>query len=126
MFWAAMRERSLISWKRRSFWGWRANVSSLGATIRGRRGSGIVGPPARQGVGEARACGSGDGSGDALSDALLSGFTAKHFHEQLVQRHNFAWSYTWMKTFLHSKGLLERAKRRRAHRRKRRVGHCLG
>jgi transposase len=42
------------------------------------------------------------------------GFTAKHFHEQLVQRHNFAWSYTWTKTFLHSKGLLERARRRGA------------
>src|SRR5579863_8605845 len=47
------------------------------------------------------------------------GFTAKHFHEQLVTRHNFAWSYTWTKTFLHSKGLLEKAARRGAHRRKR-------
>jgi hypothetical protein len=48
-----------------------------------------------------------------------AGFTAKHFHEHLVQRHGFAWGYTWTKTFLHSKGLLERAKRRGAHRRKR-------
>jgi transposase len=56
---------------------------------------------------------------ETLYRTRYSGFTAKHFHEQLVQRHNFAWSYTWTKTFLHSKGLLERAKRRGAHRRKR-------
>lgn len=47
------------------------------------------------------------------------GFTAKHFHEHLVSAHNFAWGYTWTKTFLQSKGLLQRAKRRGAHRRKR-------
>jgi transposase len=56
---------------------------------------------------------------EMLYRTRYSGFTAKHFHEQLVQRHNFAWSYTWTKTFLHSKGLLERARRRGAHRRKR-------
>jgi transposase len=56
---------------------------------------------------------------ETLYRTRYSGFTAKHFHEQLVQRHNFAWSYTWTKTFLHSKGLLERARRRGAHRRKR-------
>lgn len=56
---------------------------------------------------------------EALYRTRYSGFTAKHFHELLVQRHNFAWAYTWTKTFLHSKGLLERAKRRGAHRRKR-------
>jgi len=46
-------------------------------------------------------------------------FTAKHFHEHLVKEHNFSWGYTWTKTFLYSKGLLEKAKRRGAHRRKR-------
>ena len=60
---------------------------------------------------------------ETLYRTRYSGFTAKPFHEQLVQRHNFAWSYTWSytwtKTFLHSKGLLERARRRGAHRRKR-------
>jgi transposase len=56
---------------------------------------------------------------EALYRERYSGFTAKHFHEQLVTRHNFAWSYTWTKTFLHSKGLLEKAARRGAHRRKR-------
>jgi transposase len=49
----------------------------------------------------------------------FSGFTAKHFHEHLVRDYGFRWGYTWTKTFLHSTGLLEKAKRRGAHRRKR-------
>jgi transposase len=49
----------------------------------------------------------------------FAGFTAKHFHEHLVRDHGFRWGYTWTKTLLQSRGLLERAKRRGAHRRKR-------
>src|SRR5271168_4968726 len=56
---------------------------------------------------------------EALYRNRYSGFTAKHFHEHLVRDHQFAWGYTWTKTFLQSKGLLEKAKRRGAHRRKR-------
>jgi len=56
---------------------------------------------------------------EALYRERYMGFTAKHFHEQLVTRHNFSWGYTWTKTFLQSKGLLEKAARRGAHRRKR-------
>jgi transposase len=56
---------------------------------------------------------------EALYRCRYAGFTAKHFHEYLVKDHNFTWSYTWTKTFLQSKGLLEKAKRRGAHRRKR-------
>lgn len=56
---------------------------------------------------------------EALYRNRYSGFTAKHFHEHLVRGHHFAWGYTWTKTFLPSKGLLERAERRGAHRRKR-------
>ena len=56
---------------------------------------------------------------EALYRERYQGFTAKHFHEHLAAKHNFAWSYTWTKTFLQSKGLLEKAKRRGAHRRKR-------
>jgi transposase len=48
-----------------------------------------------------------------------AGFTAKHFHEHLVDRHKFAWSYTWTKSFLQQRGLLAKAPRRGAHRRKR-------
>ena len=55
----------------------------------------------------------------ALYRGRYSGFTAKHFHEHLVRDHQFAWGYTWTKTFLQSRGLLERAARRGAHRRKR-------
>ncbi len=56
---------------------------------------------------------------EALYRTRYDGFTAKHFHEHLVRDHHFLWGYTWTKTFLHSRGLLERAKRRGAHRRKR-------
>ena len=56
---------------------------------------------------------------EALYRTRYAGFTAKHFHEHLVKEHNFSWGYTWTKTFLYSKGLLEKAKRRGAHRRKR-------
>jgi transposase len=56
---------------------------------------------------------------EALYRARYEGFTAKHFHEHLVANHKFAWGYTWTKAFLQSKGLLERAKTRGAHRRKR-------
>ena len=56
---------------------------------------------------------------EALYRSRYSGFTAKHFHEHLVRDHDFRWGYTWVKTQLHTAGLVERAKRRGAHRRKR-------
>lgn len=56
---------------------------------------------------------------EALYRTRYAGFTAKHFHEHLRRDHGFAWGYTWTKTFLQSKGLLEKAVRRGAHRRKR-------
>jgi transposase len=56
---------------------------------------------------------------EALYRTRYSGFTARHFHEHLVRDHGFRWGYTWTKLFLQSKGLLERAERRGAHRRKR-------
>ena len=54
------------------------------------------------------------------------GWNVKHFHEQLVKRHSFSWGYTWTKTQLHAAGLVERAKRRGAHRRKRPRKPCEG
>jgi hypothetical protein len=54
------------------------------------------------------------------------GWTAKHFHEHLQQQHSFGWGYTWTKTQLHAAGLVERAKRRGAHRRKRPRKPCVG
>ena len=54
------------------------------------------------------------------------GWNVKHFHEHLVRDHNFQWGYTWVKTQLHTAGLVERAKRRGAHRRKRERKPCEG
>ena len=54
------------------------------------------------------------------------GWNVKHFHEHLVRDHNFAWGYTWTKTQLHAAGLLSRAPRRGAHRRKRERKPCEG
>jgi transposase len=56
---------------------------------------------------------------EALYKTRYAGFTAKHFHEHLARDHQFAWGDTWTKTFLQSKGLLAKAKKRGAHRRKR-------
>jgi hypothetical protein len=50
----------------------------------------------------------------------------KHFHEHLRERHGFRWGYTWVKTQLHTVGLVERAKRRGPHRRKRPRKPCVG
>jgi len=54
------------------------------------------------------------------------GRNVKHFHEHLVRDHNFQWGYTWVKTQLHTAGLVERATRRGAHRRKRERKPCAG
>jgi transposase len=53
-------------------------------------------------------------------------WNVKHFHEQLQAQHNFRWGYSWVKTQLHAAGLVERAKRRGAHRRKRPRKPCVG
>jgi transposase len=47
------------------------------------------------------------------------GFTAKHFHDKLRQHHGFRLSYTWTKLRLQQAGLVAKASRRGAHRKKR-------
>src|SRR4249920_1507112 len=47
------------------------------------------------------------------------GFTVKHFHEHMVKDHGFGWGYTWTKLHLQWKGLVAKAPRKGAHRRKR-------
>jgi transposase len=47
------------------------------------------------------------------------GFTVKHFHEHLVKDHGFGWGYTWLKLHLQWMGVVARAPRKGAHRRKR-------
>jgi transposase len=54
-----------------------------------------------------------------LYGGAYRGWNVKHFHEHLVRDHGFRWGYTWVKTQLHTAGLVERTKRRGAHRRKR-------
>ena len=48
-----------------------------------------------------------------------SDFTVKHFHEQLVRRHNYHLCYTVTRLSLQAAGLVAKAKRRGAHRKKR-------
>jgi transposase len=59
-------------------------------------------------------------------DAVLSlyrerygGFTAKHFHDKLRQHHGFKLGYSWTKLRLQDAGLVAKAPRRSAHRKKR-------
>jgi hypothetical protein len=61
-----------------------------------------------------------------LYAATYRGWNVKHFHEHLVRDHGFRWGYTWVKTQLHTAGLVERARRRGAHRRKRERKPCEG
>ncbi|MGH6944689.1 MAG: ISNCY family transposase [Geminicoccaceae bacterium] len=46
-------------------------------------------------------------------------FTVKHFHERLVAEHQFALGYSWTKRVLQDAGLVRRAPRRSAHRKRR-------
>ena len=54
------------------------------------------------------------------------GWTVKHFHDHLRERHGFAWSYTWTKTTLQRAGLVPKAPRRGVHRRRRQRKPCVG
>ena len=47
------------------------------------------------------------------------GFTVKHFHEHLIKDHGFCWGYTWTKLHLQWAGVVPKAPRKGAHRRKR-------
>ena len=50
---------------------------------------------------------------------LYGGFTVRHFHDKLRQHHGFRWGYTWTKLRLQAAGLITKAPRRSAHRKKR-------
>ena len=55
----------------------------------------------------------------ALYAEMYGGFTAKHFHEKLVERHGYRLGYTVTRLALQASGQLKRAPRRGAHRRRR-------
>ncbi len=46
-------------------------------------------------------------------------FTVKHFHERLRAEHRFELGYSWTKRMLQNAGLVKRAAKRSAHRKKR-------
>ena len=54
-----------------------------------------------------------------LFETRYRDFTVQHFHEKLVSEHGIGRSYTWTKNTLQAAGLVRKAKRRGAHRRKR-------
>ena len=56
---------------------------------------------------------------EALYRERYPGFTVKHFHEHLVADHGFGWGYTWSKLHLQWAGVVAKAPRKGAHRRKR-------
>lgn len=61
-----------------------------------------------------------------LYRTLYMGWTVKHFHEHLQKRHNYKLGYTWTKTELQAAGLVDRARLRGTHRRKRPRKPCIG
>ena len=83
--------------------------------MRARRACSIT---ARQGLGQAGA-GRPGGRGAELVPRALRGFTAKHFHDKLRQHHGFKLGYSWTKLRLQDAGLVAKAPRRSAHRKKR-------
>jgi len=46
-------------------------------------------------------------------------FSVRHFHEKLREQHGLSYSYTWVKMLLQGAGLVERARQRGVHRRRR-------
>ncbi len=54
-----------------------------------------------------------------LYEERYSGFTVKHFHEQLTKRHDYKLGYTVTRLSLHGAGLVQPAPKRSAHRKKR-------
>lgn len=54
-----------------------------------------------------------------LYQERYQGFTVKHFHEKLVERHDYKLGYTTTRLYLQKTGAVQPAPRRGAHRRKR-------
>lgn len=63
---------------------------------------------------------------EALYRERYLGFNVKHFHEKLAEVHRVGRSYTWTKRVLQQAGLVSKAKRRGAHRKRRERRPLLG
>lgn len=55
----------------------------------------------------------------ALYEQRYTGWTVKHFHERATAQHGLTRSYGWTKSVLQARGLVVKAPRRSAHRKKR-------
>ena len=98
-----MSERTLRRWQAR-------HREEGAAGLRDRR----IGQPSPRRA-PARRARAGAG---ALAE-MYQGFTVKHFHEHLQARHGYRLGYTVTRLALQAAGLVKRAARRGAHRRKR-------
>ncbi len=54
-----------------------------------------------------------------LYDTTYHDYTAKHFHEKLVDEFGYGFSYNWLRVKLQDEGRIRKARRRGAHRRRR-------
>ena len=95
----------------RTFRRWRRGTGEEGA-------AGLARPADRQAVAAARRRGE-LARARGLYAEMYDGFTVKHFHEKLVERHGYRLGYTVTRLALQAAGLVKRAPRRGAHRRKR-------
>jgi transposase len=101
----------MLGMSERTFRRWRDRYREAGpAGLSDRR----VGKPSPR-----RAAASELGRAQALYAEMYGDFTVKHFHEKLVERHGYRLGYTVTRLALQASGLVKRAPRRGAHRRKR-------
>ena len=102
---------AMLGMSERMFRRWRDRWREEGAAGLGDRRVGKP-SPRRAAAGElARA--------QALYAEMYGDFTVKHFHEKLVERHGYRLGYTVTRLALQAAGLVRKAPRRGAHRRKR-------
>ena len=95
----------------RTFRRWQVRYREEGATgLRDRR----VGKPSPRRADEGELA-----RARSLYAEMYEGFTAKHFHEKLVEGHGYRLGYTVTRLALQAAGLVKRAPRRGAHRRRR-------
>jgi transposase len=95
----------------RTFRRWQARYGEEGAAgLRDRR----IGKPSPRRADEGELA-----RARALYAEMYAGFTAKHFHEHLQAQHGYRLGYTVTRLALQGAGLVKRAPRRGAHRRKR-------
>jgi len=101
----------LLGMSERTFRRWRERYRAEGAEglLDGR-----VGRPSPRRVPESELA-----RAQALYAEMYGGFTVKHFHEKLVERHGYKLGYTVTRLALQRAGLVRPAPRRGAHRRKR-------